>query len=176
MRNAPAGVDARAQVETRVALRGLHFHAQRLAQFEQGQPAEHRAFGVVLACFMRPEGRRQTVASVRQHLALARAHDGRATCKRVVPHGADGFGVQALGQQGGARHVKELDTDLFEGLGGFGRRGRCGPQRDQSGAKTGHRRINNCVAEHAPLGLPSGDPGFELLLGQDKHTPYQRLG
>ena len=71
-----AGVDADAHVEAGVAVRGLHFGAERLAEFEQRQPATHRALGVVFARFVGAEGGQHAVAGVLQHLAAVRLDDG----------------------------------------------------------------------------------------------------
>ena len=64
-----AGVDADADVEAGVTVRSLHFGAERLAEFEQGQAAAHGALGIVFAGFVGAEDGQDVVAGVLQHLA-----------------------------------------------------------------------------------------------------------
>ena len=73
-----AGVDADAHVEAVVAVRCLHFGAERLAEFEQREAAAHGALGVVLARLVGAEGGQHAVAGVLQHLAAVCLDDGRA--------------------------------------------------------------------------------------------------
>ena len=73
-----AGVDADADVEAGVAVGGLDFGAERLAEFEQRQAAAHGALGVVFAGLVGTEGGEDVVAGVLQHLAAVRLDDGRA--------------------------------------------------------------------------------------------------
>ncbi len=116
-----AGVDAHAHIEAGVAVRGLDFRAEGLAQGQQREAAVHGAFDVVLAGLVRTEGGQDVVAGVLQDTAAVGLHDGGAAGQGVVHHGADGLGVQVLGERGGADHVEEQDADLLEGLGGVGR-------------------------------------------------------
>ena len=72
-----AGVDADANIEAVVAVRGLHLGAEHLAEFEQGQAAAHGALGVVFAGLVGAEGGQDAVARVLQHLASMCLDDGR---------------------------------------------------------------------------------------------------
>ena len=84
--------------------------------------------------------------------------------KRVVHHGADGLGVEVLGERGRADHVQEQDADLLEGLRGLGRR----RGRAVSAASLARAAASSDSTTASPsvdaLGFQGGDRGFELLL------------
>ena len=90
--------------------------------------------------------------------------DGGAARQGTVHHGADGFGVEVLGERGRADDVEEQDADLLERLGGFGRGRRRRSQCGQLGLERRQRRVDHRVTEQTALGLQGLDPGLELLL------------
>ena len=159
-----AGVDAYADVEAGVAVTGQDFCAKGSAQLQQRQAAVHGALGVVFAGFVYTEGGQDVVASVLQHFAAVGNNHGRAACKRIVHHGADGLRVQLLAEVGGADHVQEQDAHLLESLGGFDRSCRRGDQCGEPGLQWRHRHVHHCIAKQRTLGFKRLDPGFELLL------------
>ena len=123
-----------------VPVRHADLGAERPAELEQREAAAHGALGVVLARFVGTERGEDVVAGVLQHLAGVGLDDGRAARQRVVHHGADRLGIEALGQQGRADHVHEQDADLAQRLRrqrGLCRRGPSAASRARAAASKG---------------------------------------
>ena len=95
-----AGVQADAHIEAAAPVLCLHALALAPAFVEQGQPGVHSAFGIVFAHLIGAKHRQQAVASVIEHLAIMRLHDGRKARQCVVHDGVHIFGVQVLAQRG----------------------------------------------------------------------------
>ena len=91
-----ATMDADADVEAGVAVGGLHFLAQGLAEIQQRESATHGALGIVLRRTVRAEGRQDVVACVLQHLAAMGFDYRSAPRQRTVHHRADLLGIKVL--------------------------------------------------------------------------------
>ena len=130
-----------------VTVGGLRLPRRALAEFEQGQAAAHGAFGVVLAGLVGTEGGQHVVAGVLQHLAAVGLDDRGAARQGTVHHGADGFGVEVLGERGRADDVEEQDADLLESC--AARRAACGEGARRAPAQGCECGVGNRIAEQA---------------------------
>jgi hypothetical protein len=158
--------------EAGVAVRGLHFGAQHLAEREQARPqCTARSASSSRALASAPKAARMlspaycsTLPRWASTTAVPRAS--------AVHHRADGFGVQVL-ERGGAHHVQEQDADLPEGLRGWpeGARQRC--QRGQLGAQAGDGGVDDGIAEQARCASRAAIPASSCCCSGDiasKHT------
>jgi len=144
-------------------MRRLDLGAERLAELEQGEPAAHRAFAVVLAAAFGTEEGQDVVARILQHLAAARFDDFGAAAQRIVEHRADLLGVEPLAERGRSDDVEKEDADLPQLLRSGSRRCRLGRERHQLCTRRGLHRVDHRVAKHGTLGLQGGDARLELL-------------
>ena len=151
-----AGVDAHAGAEWRLVLPGLAM-PEPGGGLQQFQPAQHRAFGVVLVGAARTEGRLEAVAGVAQHLAAVRPDDAGQGGQRAVHHGLHLLGVQALDQLRRAHEVQEQHADLAQ----MAHRLRCRARHAsrQPFLQGRQRCIDQRVAKHRALRLQRGDGG-----------------
>ncbi len=156
-----AGVHPHANVEAVVPMLAVYLCAKLPAPRRVARGRAHRAFGIVLACFVGPEHREHVVAGVLQHLPAMALNDSRESRKGAIHDVAGLLGVEALAQRGRSDDVEEQDRDLLQCLGGNvrGRVRECG----QFGAQRNECRVDERIAEQRALGFEPGDGAFELF-------------